>query len=119
MNTNTTPCKYKEPTNTPNNGKITVRDNGKITASQNADNAPVTTSNAKITPATVRFVVYCQALSICQTFADKDTAHAFATKLGQDHPQAHIEKAQVSLFFDDWGDDETDANSTGGKHEQD
>lgn len=73
---------YQEVTGTPatapNNGKITVE---------------------------VIYTVQCKELNVYQEFSDFDTAHTFATQLEQDCPTAHIEKDRVTLFFDDWDND--------------
>ncbi|UYZ98070.1 hypothetical protein [Moraxella bovis] len=64
-----------------------------------------TTRNPNTTAVKVIYTVLCKEPNVYQEFSDFDTAHTFATQLAQDYPQAHIEKAKVSLFFDDCDND--------------
>ncbi|UYZ96897.1 hypothetical protein [Moraxella bovis] len=77
---------------------MNTTDNIKITSSQNTDTTPQGAVK-------VLYTVLCKEPNVYQEFSDFDTAHTFATQLAQDYPQAHIEKAKVSLFFDDCDND--------------
>ncbi|UYZ70014.1 DUF3110 domain-containing protein [Moraxella bovis] len=61
-----------------------------------------TTRNPNTTAVKVIYTVLCKEPNVYQEFSDFDTAHTFANQLAQDFPTAHIEKAKVTLFFDDW-----------------